>query len=247
MNIKGMQKTSLIDYPGKIASVIFLGGCNLMCGFCHNADLVLSPEKIPDIPERDLFTFLEKRKGVIEAVVISGGEPLYSANIELLIKKLKTGNFLVKVDTNGFYPGKLSDVIYAGADYVALDIKTSPSKYSKLTINGHNFDFIKNSLNILKDSGIDYEIRMTCVEGFCDNDDIDEICFNIGCVKRLYLQQFVPDYTLNPAFAEIAPVSIERLKEIKEKLYSVCGDITIRGITDDFPAIREFASSSITI
>ncbi|MBP8081646.1 MAG: anaerobic ribonucleoside-triphosphate reductase activating protein [Spirochaetes bacterium] len=247
MKIRGLQKTSLIDYPGKISTVIFSSGCNLRCGFCHNSDLVINPEEKRGISEKDIFTFLSSRKGLIDAIVLSGGEPLFQKDVIDFIKLVKKSDLLVKIDTNGFFPDKLKAAIDLGVDYVALDIKTSPSKYPVITGVNSDFNKVKESFEIIKSSSVDYELRMTCVDGFCSDKDFNEIEKALGMVKRFYIQQFVPEQTLDPAFQDIAPLPFSRLLEIKKIISGFCDDTILRGISEEIPAVREMASLSANI
>jgi pyruvate formate lyase activating enzyme len=247
MKIRGLQKTSLIDYPGKISTVIFSGGCNLRCGFCHNSELVNSTEEKRGISEKDIFAFLSSRKGLVDAVVLSGGEPLFQKDVIEFISLLKKSDLLVKIDTNGFFPDKLKTAIDMGIDYVALDIKTSPSKYPVITGVKENFEKVYESFEIIQNSSVDYELRMTCVDGFCSDEDLDEIEKTLGRVKRFYLQQFVSESALNPEFRNIEPLPFSRLLEIKKKITGFSDDTVIRGISEEIPAIREMASLSANI
>ena len=247
MKIRGLQKTSLIDYPGKISTVIFSSGCNLRCGFCHNSDLVNNTEEKRGISEKDIFTFLSSRKGLIDAVVLSGGEPLFQKDVIDFIELVKKSDLLVKIDTNGFFPDKLKKAIDLGIDYVALDIKTSPSKYPVITGVNSDFNKVNESFDIIRSSSVDYELRMTCVDGFCSDEDLSEIENTLGMVKRFYIQQFVPESTLDPAFQNIAPLPFSRLLEIKNRISVFCDDTVIRGISEEIPAVREMASLSVNI
>jgi len=173
MKIKGLQKTTLIDYPGKIGSTVFLFGCNFRCGFCHNPELVLE-EKSPDISKEEILRFLEKRKGLLEGVCITGGEPLMTIDEEFL-KRIKSIGYLVKIDTNGSFPEKLKEFIDKGLiDFVAMDIKTGKERYKEITRAGVDFDKIEESIKII--SGLEnYEFRTTVVEGVHDEQDIIKI------------------------------------------------------------------------
>ena len=129
MNIRGLYKTSLVDYPGKVASTIFLGGCNLRCGYCHNPDLALNSSVLTKIDEEEVLTFLKKRKGLIDGITVSGGEPTIEKGLIPFLEKVKSLKLLVKIDTNGFLPHIISECIEKQlVDYVAVDIKTSPLK-----------------------------------------------------------------------------------------------------------------------
>jgi pyruvate formate lyase activating enzyme len=232
MNIRGLYKTSLVDYPEKITSTIFLGGCNLRCGYCHNPGLALNSSVLEKIKEEEVLAFLKKRKGLIDGVTISGGEPTIEKGLIPFLEKVKSLKLLIKIDTNGFLPHIISECIEKKLiDYAAVDIKTSPEKYPLLTGMNLPFNTILATTDILKNSGLDYEIRTTCVPGFVTVDDIKKIGESIGAVKKYYLQQFVNTNTLLDSEIEtLTPYSIDYLHELKneaEKFSSFC---SIRGI-----------------
>ena len=132
MNIQGLQKLTLLDYPGKVACTVFLAGCNFRCPFCHNASLVTHVDPGNDIPEQEVLDFLKKRAGVLDGVCITGGEPLLSPELETFIRKVRAMGYLVKLDTNGSSAGRLGSLMEKGlVDYVAMDIKNSPAKYAQ--------------------------------------------------------------------------------------------------------------------
>jgi len=167
MKIGGLQKLTLIDYPGHLAATVFLIGCNFRCGFCYSSELVL-PEKIknqPVFPEKDFFSFLKQRKGLLEGVVICGGEPTINNDLPSFIKQIKKLGFLVKLDTNGSNPKMLKSLIDKKLlDYVAMDIKAPKEKYSQIAgISGvlktNIIKKVEKSIHILKESGINYEFR----------------------------------------------------------------------------------------
>jgi pyruvate formate lyase activating enzyme len=172
MQIAGIQKTTLLDYPGKVATTIFTAGCNFRCGFCHNAEQVL-PELIVKesshfIPEEAFFNFLDQRKSILDAVVICGGEPTLQPDLKNFIQKIKNLGFLVKLDTNGHAVDIVRDLIDEKLiDYVAMDIKTSPSKYAELVgvdLGEKYFASHNAMLDLLKNSGIEYEFRTTVIK-----------------------------------------------------------------------------------
>lgn len=193
MNIQGFAKLTLLDYPGKVASTIFTGGCNLRCPFCHNAGIVLKPNATDKIPESEIFDYFKKRHGVIEGVCITGGEPLMQSDISDFIKELKKLDLLVKIDTNGCFPNKLYELITSGlADYVAMDIKNSPEKYP-LTVGVVNFDIapVGKSVEVLRENRIPYEFRTTVIKEFHSEDDFEAIGKWLPPDCNYYLQNFV--------------------------------------------------------
>jgi pyruvate formate lyase activating enzyme len=198
MKIGGIQKVSLIDFPGKISTVVFTQGCNFRCEFCHNPSLVL-PEMFDHvIDDGDVLSFLESRKGLIDGVVLSGGEPTIQVDLCQFIEKIKKMGFLVKLDTNGTNPDVLSDLYSKNLlDYVAMDIKHVLEKYS--IIVGKNVDIqkIQQSISIIINSGVDYEFRTTIVPKFHSVDDIKQIVRLIDGANCFVFQEFVPDHAIN--------------------------------------------------
>lgn len=191
MLISGLQKLTLLDYPEKTACTIFTYGCNFRCPFCHNALLVT--EKPSDIiPEEEIISFLEKRRGILDGVCITGGEPTNQKDLIPFMRKVRDMGYLLKLDTNGYNPDVLSDILMEGlCDYVAMDIKNSFEKYSLTAGISIDTEKIKRSIEIIKAKAPDYEFRTTVVSEFHNESDIEEICNTI--IKndsRLYLQQF---------------------------------------------------------
>ncbi len=173
MKIAGLQKTTLIDYPGKIACTIFLYGCNFRCGFCYNPNLV-TKEFDKGFSEEEILSFLKKRKGKLEAVCITGGEPLISLDEDFL-KKIKELGFLIKIDTNGSYPKKLKELVEKKlVDYIAMDIKGSKKNYQKITNSNIPLEKIEESIKIIHDFG-NYEFRTTIVDKFHDEKEIESL------------------------------------------------------------------------
>lgn len=221
MLILGFQKTTLIDYPGKIASTIFLGGCNFRCGYCHNPELI-SNFNTSSINEEEIISSLRKRLDFIEGVCITGGEPTVHKDLISFIKKIKDLNLLVKLDTNGTNPEMLKKLVELNLlDYVAIDIKTGFSKYEKLTNSKGTIQNIEKSIRILINSSIDYEFRTTVIPGFFEEQDIMEIKKMIKGTKKYYLQQFRPSKTLDPSFSKIKAYSTKELNNFKNK-FEVC-------------------------
>ena len=232
MNIRGLYKTSLVDYPQKITSTIFFGGCNLRCGYCHNPDLALNSPVLEKIEEDEVLAFLKKRSGVLDAVTISGGEPTIEKGLIPFLEKVKSLKLLIKLDTNGFLPQVVSEITEKRLiDYAAVDIKTSPEKYPSLTGVTLSFDAILATIDILKSSGIDYELRTTCVPGFVTVDDIKRIGESVGAVTQYYLQQFVNVNTLlSSEIAALTPYSIDYLNELKSEAEKFAAFCSIRGV-----------------
>lgn len=194
MLLKGLQKLTLLDYPGKMACTVFSGGCNFRCPFCHNASLVIG-ERIAEssaLPEEEFFAFLEKRKNILEGVCVSGGEPTLAPDILPFLKKIKDMGYLVKLDTNGYRPDVLKSAVSAGlVDYAAMDIKNSKERYGE-TVGIKNFDIspILESVDFLMGSGIDFEFRTTLVRELHSEGDILAIGKWISGVEKYFIQSF---------------------------------------------------------
>ncbi len=194
MKLGGLQKLTLLDFPGHTACTVFTKGCNFRCPFCHNASLVLSDRgECDDVSEEEFFSFLEKRRGILEGVAVTGGEPTLQKDLKEFLGKIKKMGFAVKLDTNGYEPGILSELIAEGlVDYVAMDIKSSPAGYSK-AVGKKDFDIgrIEKSINILKSSPIPFEFRTTAVKGLHTAGDFLAIGKWLGNVENYFIQQFV--------------------------------------------------------
>ncbi|MEA3379123.1 MAG: anaerobic ribonucleoside-triphosphate reductase activating protein [Nanoarchaeota archaeon] len=217
MKILGLKKTSLIDYPGKIVSTIFIGGCNFRCPFCHNPDLVFNSAKEIDL--NDIFLHLEKRKNLIDGVCITGGEPTIYPELQELLKKIKEKDFLIKLDTNGSNPKLLKQIIKEKlVDFIAMDIKSSFERYHEAAGTEVNLDAIKESITIIKDSNIAYEFRTTMVPKFISKNDFIKICEGLAGIKNFRIQQFNPNNEMiDSECKSLIPYSIETLKDLKEK------------------------------
>ena len=190
--IGGLKKTSLIDYPDKISAIVFTPGCNFRCGYCHNAGLVNGKSKNEVCSTDSFFDFLRKRIGKIDAVVISGGEATLQPDLEKFIKCIKEMGFLVKLDTNGYKPEIISKLLENSfVDYIAMDIKAPLDKYPIITNVDIDTCKIKESINLIMTSSIDYEFRTTVLRKQLDFDDFDKISQLIKGAKKYYLQKFV--------------------------------------------------------
>ena len=193
MNIQGFQKLTLLDFPGKMACTVFTAGCNLRCPFCHNSRLVIDPEKTSEYSVDEILAYLKKRQGILDGVAITGGEPLLQPDIDEFIKKVRELGFAVKLDTNGTFPDRLKALVEQGLlDYVAMDVKNSPSGYSETVgIGGYDISKIQESIGFLLENKVDYEFRTTVVREFHSVFEIDGIGKMIKGAKRHYLQAFV--------------------------------------------------------
>ena len=193
MQIKGFQGTSLLDFPGRVASLVFTGGCNLSCGFCHNPGLVLDPRQYPDYPLDELFAELQQRSSFIDGVVVSGGEPTLAAGLEAFLVQLKELGLQVKLDSNGLQPRVLLRLLEARlVDYLAVDIKTAPARYAELHSQPVDVSALQESCRLVIDSAPEYEFRTTCVPGLVEAAEIAAIGELIRGANLWVLQQYVP-------------------------------------------------------
>jgi len=221
MKIGGLQKLTLIDWPGKLACTVFLTGCNFHCPWCYSRELVL-PEEIKKqlkIPEKDFFNFLKKRKELLEGVVLCGGEPTINKELPIFAKKIKKLGFLVKLDTNGSNPKMIKELIDKELiDYVAMDIKLPKERYSEIFARKAKIKDIEKTIKILKEAKIDYEFRTTIVPTIHQKEDILKIAHWIKPAPKYYLQNFRPEKTIDSSFERIKPYSESYLLEIQKAI-----------------------------
>ncbi len=230
MLINGFQKLTILDYPGKVACIVFTPGCDFRCPFCHNASLVTHIDKETYVEVDEVLAYLKKRQGLLDGVVITGGEPLLQEGIEEFIAEIKSLGYSVKLDTNGSFPEKLISIVEKGlVDYVAMDIKNSKEKYS-MTIGVEDFDIapMEKSVDFLLQGKVDYEFRTTVVKDFHTIDDIQDIVVWLKGAHKYFLQNFVDSGDLITEGLE--PVSALLLKEMKEKASEFISSVEIRGI-----------------
>lgn len=194
MKFYGLQKLTLLDYPGLVACTVFTGGCNFRCPFCHNALLVtrMQESRSGIMEQEEVLAFLKKRAGLLEGICITGGEPLMQKDLQQFIEKARKLGYKIKLDTNGSYPERLQALIEQGLlDYVAMDIKNSPEAYGKTAgLDIFNVEHIKESVEILKNSGVDYEFRTTVVREFHSRESFEEIGRWIQGDSKYFLQGF---------------------------------------------------------
>jgi pyruvate formate lyase activating enzyme len=224
MKFSGLQKVSLIDYPNKIASVLFTPGCNLRCGFCHNWRIAVDP-KPPFLQEAVALEILERRKKYVDAVVVTGGEPCMHKELPRFLTKLKERGFMVKLDTNGFYPEVLKDCL-PSVDYVALDVKTSLEKYKLLGAKDTN-GFLR-TVEMLKAGKVAYEFRTTVVPELITAGDMTQICELVKGAKTHALQQFMPQDTLDKHFEGLKPYAPEVITEFAGTLKNYAENVVLR-------------------
>ncbi len=191
MKISGLQKLTLLDYPGHTACTVFTSACNFRCPFCHNASLVECRD-VEEIPEEEFFAFLAKRHGILEGVAITGGEPTLQPDLLDFIKKIRDDGFKVKLDSNGYLPDVLDEILSTGlVNYVAMDIKSSPENYARAAgLDKINVEKIERSVDVIKRSGVEYEFRTTAVKGIHSPSDFLSIGKWLGDVPAYFIQKF---------------------------------------------------------
>lgn len=231
--ICGLQKMTLLDFPGKIACTVFLGGCNFRCPFCHNSELFMGkPEKLME--DEEFFAFLKSRKGLLDGVCVSGGEPTLYKDLPVFLEKIKEMGFLVKLDTNGYRPQVLKDLVENKlVDYVAMDVKNSPAMYGQ-TVGLEKMDLaaIEESLRFLIGGSVDYELRTTLVKPFHDRASIQDMGVWLGALvpgkkpAKLFLQSFVDRDTV--LFAGLSAPETEATQEFAKILEPFAEKVTIR-------------------
>jgi pyruvate formate lyase activating enzyme len=229
MKIYGLQKMTLLDYPEHVAATVFLNGCDFRCPYCHNFELV-DGRALPIMEEAEFFSFLEKRKGILDGIAISGGEPCLHKDLPEFIKRIREYGYKIKLDTNGYHPDMLSGLIQEGlVDYIAMDIKNSFDKYG-ITVGAPNLDTepVRRSIDILMNSSIEYEFRTTVIKEYHEEKDFEKIGEMIKGAKKYFIQQYtcretVPDQTLNPP-------SEEELKQYLVVLSKNVPNARLRGV-----------------
>lgn len=230
MKIHGFQKTTLLDYPGHLAATIFFGGCNFLCPYCHNGSLVLCPDNLPLIPKDEVLNTLKKRRGILEGVCITGGEPTLAAGLTDFIAEIKELGFLVKLDTNGSNPARLKELVLSGLiDYVAMDIKNSRNKYVKtIGKDSYSTEKIAESVDFLLTDKVSYEFRTTVTKELHTPADFLAIGEWIKGAKAYYLQSYkVSEDVISPVFSGYAK---EELMLIQKSLLPFVEKVEIRGL-----------------
>jgi pyruvate formate lyase activating enzyme len=219
VEIKGLEKFSPRDFPGFISATVFLGSCNFRCPYCHNSDLVLNPDHLPNFPG-DYFTdFLDSRKDWLEGICITGGEPLLHPDLADLCSLLKNRKLLVKLDTNGSFPSRLKALVGKNlVDSIAMDIKAPLERYEEVTRVAVNTKNIRKSIDIIMNSGLDYVFRTTVVPGLIDEAGIVQIGRLLEGAKVYQIQQFIPKNTLDPAFEKLKPFKRKEMLALSRKV-----------------------------
>ena len=229
MIIGGLQKFSLIDYPGKTCAIIFTRGCNFRCRYCHNPELVIPEKYAPEIPLSQIYDFLENRRGKLDAVSITGGEPTQHSDLIELMKKIKNMGFLVKLDSNGSRPEVLKKIISKKlVDYLAMDIKAPLEDYHKIMGWRVPVEKLKRSIDLIINSDIDYEFRTTIVKSLTSKNDLREIAKIIKGAKKYFLQKFITTKLNDPSLMEETSYSEEELKKLALELAAYVKHCDIR-------------------
>jgi len=229
MKIGGLQKFSLIDYPDKICAIVFTQGCNFLCPYCHNPELV-KPELFQDpIAEEDFFDFLKGRKGKLEAVTITGGEPCLQNDLPAFLQKIKKMGYLIKLDTNGSFPERLNEIAEQNLiDYLAIDIKGPLEKYEKIVGVPFATEKIVESIKIALSSRINCEFRTTVVKSLLNKDDLKKIGELIKGARLYVLQKFVASKTVEPEFLNEESYSDEEFEEFRKMMLNYVKECILR-------------------
>ncbi|MFB3887936.1 MAG: anaerobic ribonucleoside-triphosphate reductase activating protein [Candidatus Bathyarchaeia archaeon] len=224
MKFSGLQKTSLVDYPAKVASVLFTPCCNLRCGFCHNWRIAVDPQP-PFLQEATALELLEKRKRYVDAVVVTGGEPCMHKELPRFLAKLKERGFTVKLDTNGFFPETLEECL-GSVDYVAMDVKTRREKYPRL--GAKDTEGLMRTAEILKTGKVPYEFRTTVVPDLVTAEDVPCIGEMVKGAKTVALQQFVPEDTMDKTFQVLRPYAPEVIHGFAQTMRKYVENVVLR-------------------
>jgi pyruvate formate lyase activating enzyme len=217
MKIGGLQKISLIDYPGRISAILFTQGCNFRCPYCHNPELVDPVRYSPTLSENEVIAFLEKRRGKLDAVTVTGGEPTLQPDIDRLLKAIKRMGYLIKIDTNGSNPEVLERLIRGRLlDYVAMDVKGPLRKYARIARVKVDTAKIRKSIGLVTASGIEHEFRTTVVRSQLDNDDLIATAKLLKRAQLYVLQTFVPAKTLCPEFLAELPCTSDDFSAVQK-------------------------------
>ncbi|NOX97962.1 MAG: anaerobic ribonucleoside-triphosphate reductase activating protein [Nitrospirae bacterium] len=240
LEIKGFLENSLIEWDGKIASVIFLPGCNFKCPWCHVPDLAFNSENLDTVPFWQVEEAIQRQKNWMDGIVITGGEPTIHSSLPEFIERIKGWGIPVKIETNGSYPEMLRELIEEGlVDSAAMDIKNTvqslklkveKDKYERTVGSEVDLEKIRESIGLLMKSGIDYEFRTTVVPAFLNEQDIEEIARSIQGAKKYVLQQFVPENASGEEMMQLKPYSPEKLEEMARQARTYVEDCQVRGI-----------------
>lgn len=229
MEIKGLQKITLLDFPSKVACTVFTGGCNFRCPFCHNASLVIRSDAASGFDSEEFFSYIQKRKGILDGVCITGGEPLLHKDIIPFMERIKALGLLIKLDTNGSFPALLSEIIERGlVDYIAMDIKNSEEKYAA-TCGVHRFpEGVSESIDLIMSCGVDYEFRTTVVDELHTVEDIASIAERIRGAKRYFIQGFTDSGDL--IISGFSACSMQKMQDMLAAAQNIIPTAELRGV-----------------
>jgi pyruvate formate lyase activating enzyme len=229
--IAGFNRTSLLDWDGRVSAVIYLPGCNFRCPFCHNRELVLTPEVYEEVPIEFIEAYVKENSEFLDGIVITGGEPTIHRDLPDLVKRIKALGMRVKLDTNGTNPEMLKDLIDAGLiDFVAMDLKAPlDESYDDLAGTKVEVEKIKRSIQIIMSSGIDYEFRTTMVPILLKPEDYERMAAYVGTARKFVLQHFSPRNTIDPNLSVIKPLDDAKVRAIAERCKPYVRRLVIRG------------------
>lgn len=237
MTFKGWQKTSLIEYPGKVATVLFTGGCNFRCPFCYNADLVQRPQELADLPGETVLEYLRTNRGLYQALVIGGGEPTLNAETPEFLAEVKALDLCTGLETNGTNPDMIAGLLKEDlVDYIAMDVKAPLTWEAYRRAAGLNegnrgwIEKIRATLELLKTAKAEIELRCTLVPKIHNREDLLNLARQLQGHRRFVLQQFVPERALDPLYRDEAPFNAETLRELHSQIADLFGSCEVRGI-----------------
>ena len=220
--IKGLIETSFIDWPGRMAAVLFTGGCNFRCPFCHNPDLVINSTNLATIPFRSVLKRLKARKDWVDRVVVTGGEPTIHARLPHMIEILNGAGFRVKLDTNGSHPDIVRSLVEEGlVDFVAMDVKGPLAVYKRFCGVDPDVIAIRKTISFLLEGKVPYLFRMTVVPVLHREEDVLVVAGSLRAAARFVLQQFRPQNTLDPTFSATSPYTPEEMESLRRKVDSL--------------------------
>ena len=234
MLISGLQKLTLLDYPGTVACTVFTGGCNFRCPFCHNASLVLPEELSRDNEEEQVLSFLKKRVGILDGVAVTGGEPLLHPDMPAFLEKIRALGYRIKLDTNGSFPERLIEIVNAGlVDRVAMDMKNSPALYGK-TVGLEHFDLgpVEKSKDFLLSGQVEYEFRTTVVKGLHTAESLQEAAEWIRGAAEYYLQQFKDSGDIID-LGSLGAFSDEEMRGLAARIRPIVPAVRLRGVDEE--------------
>ena len=246
MKIGGLQKTSLIDFPDRVAAVVFLQGCNFRCPFCHNPELVIGQRFNAPLDEAEFFAFLEKRKRQLDGIVISGGEPTVHADLPDFIRRIRSLGYDIKIDTNGSNPTMLDELVREKLlDYIAMDLKGEPEHYADYCGALVSADAIRASIKLIMECGLPYEFRTTAVPGQHTLASLQSLADMITGAERYVIQAFRPDICINPDFEKLERYDLTEVRnarayfEARVKSFDLRGDVSKVGELDSHSKLMQ--------